>query len=147
MPLLLLWSVSCMRRIKLVRRQHLSEKATPVAANRCVVHQEWSWVRRGGFAPLSTSKHLWMLCKANEFAVGQGKDMSYQEKVQAAFVHLDLNTIILLETLKEQSQSPPPGMQLRSSISRSPAALLQTCCFHASQSAWYQLNPAIVQPG
>lgn len=61
-----------------------------MAENRCMVHQEWRWVRRGGFVPLSTSKHLRMLCKANEFAVGQDKDTSYQGKVQAAFTHLDL---------------------------------------------------------
>lgn len=88
--LLLLWCLSCIRRIKLVRGQHLSEKATPVAEKVCVVHQHWIWVRRGGFVCLSTSRHLWPLCKANEFAVGQGKDTSYQGKEQAAFAHLDL---------------------------------------------------------
>lgn len=37
----------------------------------------------------------------------------------------------MLEALKEQSQSPLPRMQLRSS--RSPAARFQTRCFHAAQ--------------
>lgn len=112
-----------------------------MAENVCVVHQQWSWVRRGGFVPLSTSRHLWALCKANEFAVGQGKDTPYQGK--AAFAHLGLNSIILLETVKEQSQSPPPGMQLRCSMSSSPAAASRHA---APQSAWYQLSSAIVQP-
>lgn len=58
--------------------------------------------------------------------MGQGKDTPYQGK--AAFAHLGLNSIILLETVKEQSQSPPPGMQLRCSVSSSPAARFQTRC-------------------
>lgn len=65
----------------------------------------------------------------------------YQGK--AAFAHLGLNSIILLETVKEQSQSPPPGMQLRCSMSSSPAAASRHA---APQSAWYQLSSAIVQP-
>lgn len=43
------------------------------------------------------------------------------------------NGIILLEALKEQGQSPLPRTQLRSSISRSPAARFQTHCFDTPQ--------------
>lgn len=134
-----------MRRIKVARRQHLSEKATPVAENMCVVHQEWSWVGRGGFVPLSTSKHLWLLCKTNEFAVGQGKDTSCQGKAQAAFAHLDLKHHYLAGNFERTKSVSATRNAVEASISRSPAARFQTCSFHAPQSACYQLSHCTTQ--
>lgn len=139
-----------MRRIKVARRQHLSEKATPVAENTCVVHQEWSWVGRGGFVPLSTSKHLWLLCKTNEFAVGQGKDTSCQGKAQAAFAHLDLKHHYLagnFERTKSVSATRNAVEVLHLQISSSPLPDLQLPCTPVSLlSAQPLYNPVKPSP-